>query len=61
MGSNENRLRKKWQDYSGKNATLAEKSFLEVFQTIFNGTEFEIRARPKEFSTIYIRELPLRL
>ena len=32
MGSDANRLRKKWQDYSGKHAGMAEKSFHETFQ-----------------------------
>ena len=44
MGSDVNRLRKKWQDYSGKNAAAAERSFFKTFQIIFEGTEFEIRA-----------------
>jgi len=54
MGSNANRLRKKWQDYSGKNAIAAERSFLEVFQIAFKDTEFRIRSQPKEFSEIYV-------
>ena len=36
MGSNANRLRKKWHAYSGKNAGMAEKSFFGTF------TEFVI-------------------
>jgi hypothetical protein len=40
MGSNANRLRKKWQDYSGKNVGIAEKGFYETFKIIFEDTEF---------------------
>ncbi len=58
MGSDANRLRKKWQDYSGRNAAKAERSFLETFQIIFEGTEFEIRPQPKEFNKIYV-DFPL--
>jgi len=54
MGSDENRLRKKWQDYSGKNAGKAEKSFFEAFQIVFENTEFRIRDKPKEFRDIYV-------
>jgi hypothetical protein len=53
MGSKANRKRKKWQDYSGKNAGSAEKSFFEVFEELFKGTEFAIRRQPKEFNNIY--------
>ena len=54
MGSNANRLRKKWQDYSGKNATIAELSIYDTFRIFFDGTEFEIREKPDEFSKIYV-------
>jgi hypothetical protein len=54
MGSKANRLRKKWQDYSGKNAAKAERSFFETFQIVFEGTEFHIRSQPKEFNKIYV-------
>lgn len=53
MGSNALRLRETWQDYSGGKATIAEKSFLEVFQKLFKETEFRIRSKPKEFNDIY--------
>lgn len=53
MGSKANRTRKKWQDYSGRNAGSAEKSFFEVFEQLFKGTEFQIRKKPKEFNNIY--------
>lgn len=54
MGSDANRLRKKWQDYSGKNAGGAEKKFFDVFNEIFEGTEYKIRAQPQEFKNIYV-------
>lgn len=54
MGSDANRLRAKWQDYSGKNAGNAENSFYEVFQILFKDTEYRIRAKPKEFNKIYV-------
>ncbi|MCR4313290.1 MAG: MunI family type II restriction endonuclease [Candidatus Roizmanbacteria bacterium] len=54
MGSSDNRLRKKWQDYSGKNAGVAEKDFFETFKILFEGTEFRIRPQPNEFSKIYV-------
>jgi hypothetical protein len=54
MGSDANRLRKKWQDYSGKNASIAEFNFFQTFQLLFEDTEFVIRAKPKEFNTIYV-------
>ncbi len=54
MGSTDNRLRRKWQHYSGRNASAAENDFLVAFQTLFADTEFTIRAKPKEFSKIYL-------
>lgn len=54
MGSDANRLRKKWQDYSGKHAGMAEKSFFETFQILFEDTEFRIRSKPNEFNKIYV-------
>lgn len=54
MGSNENRLRKKWQDYSGKSAGEAEKDFYETFEILFKDTEYRIRSKPKDFSDIYV-------
>ena len=54
MGTNELRKRDIWQDISGAKATVAEYSFLSVFETVFSGTNFKIRANPKEFNTIYV-------
>ncbi|WP_083386382.1 MunI family type II restriction endonuclease [Acidithiobacillus ferrivorans] len=59
MGSADNRLRKKWQDYSGINASAAENDFYTAFHDFFEETEFTIRAQPNEFNKIYIDvELP---
>lgn len=54
MGSKHNRIRRKWQDYSGNNAALAENTFFENFEKIFTGTDYRIRAKPKEFQNIYV-------
>jgi hypothetical protein len=58
MGKKELSKRKTWQDYSGANAGAAEKSFYSVFNQVFAGSNFQIRARPKEFKNIY-RNWPL--
>ena len=58
MGSDANRLRKKWQDYSGKKAGSAERNFSETFTALFEETEYSIRHQPKEFSKIYV-DVPL--
>ncbi|MDR0829375.1 MAG: MunI family type II restriction endonuclease [Prevotellaceae bacterium] len=54
MGSDANRLRRKWQNYSGENASSAELDFFNTFEVLFEGTEFKIRSKPKEFSKIYV-------
>lgn len=54
MGSDHNRIRKKWQDYGGFKATAAEASFYECFDKIFKETDYKIRAKPKEFRDIYV-------
>ena len=54
MGTKELRLRETWQDYSGRNATIAEHSFFEVFLEEFKGTDFRIRPKPNEFNKIYV-------
>lgn len=54
MGSKDNRLRGKWQDYSGKNAGHAENSFLKAFEDEFKGTVYRIRRKPAEFANIYV-------
>jgi len=58
MGSDANRLRKKWQDYSGRNAGNAEKDFYETFKAIFDDTEYLIRSHPNDFNKVYV-DVPL--
>jgi len=45
MGSDANRLRRKWQDYSGEDAGIAEMGFLKTFEILFEGTEYIIRSK----------------
>lgn len=54
MGSDHNRIRQKWQDYSGNNASKAEKDFFTNFQNIFENTNYRIRSKPTEFQNIYV-------
>ncbi len=54
MGTNELRKRDIWQNISGAKAADAEQGFFEVFQSVFNGTNFKIREKPKEFKNIYV-------
>lgn len=54
MGSLENRLRKKWQDYGGFNAINAEHTFYDVFNELFKGTDIELIKQPKKFNKIYL-------
>ena len=54
MGSLDNRLRRKWQDYGGSHATEAEHSFIEVFSKLFEGTDYEVISKPKMFQTLYV-------
>jgi len=58
MGSDHNRFRRKWQDYGGGNAAVAEAAFFDSFQKVFQDTEYRIRAKPKEFQRIYV-DVPL--
>ena len=54
MGSDANRLRKKWQDYSGQNAGNAEHSFYETFLNLFKDTEYVVRRDITEFRNLYV-------
>lgn len=54
MGSVDNSLRRKWQDYSGRNAANAEHSFVEVFEMLFDQTEYEIVSQPTDFKKLYV-------
>lgn len=54
MGSEANRLRRKWQDYGGQNAGRAEQDFYDAFEKAFHDTKYKIRPKPKEFSRVYV-------
>ncbi len=54
MGSLDNRFRRKWQDYGGSNATIAEHSVVSVFEELFKDTEYEIISQPNDFDTLYL-------
>jgi len=54
MASKHLRKRATWQDYSEQNAGVAERNFHEVFSQEFEGTEFSVRPKPKEFKEIYV-------
>jgi len=53
MGSEALSKREIWQDTSGAKAGAAERNFYEVFLQHFEGSDFRIRKRPKEFNNIY--------
>lgn len=54
MGSDANRLRRKWQDYGGFHATSAEHSFIEVFDKVFKDTEYRVVSQPTCFKELYV-------
>lgn len=54
MGSFDNRFRRKWQDYGGANATVAEHSFIGVFSKLFEGTEYDVISQPTLFKDLYV-------
>ena len=54
MGSIDNRFRRKWQDYGGSKATVAEHSFIEVFTKLFKDTEYEVVSQPTDFKDLYV-------
>jgi len=53
MGTKELRKRETWQDSSGEKAGTAEKAFYQILKKEFEGSDYRIRARPKEFKNIY--------
>ena len=53
MGRNELSKRDIWQDTSGGKAGIAEKNLYQAFLHYFEGSDFKIRAKPKEFNNIY--------
>lgn len=54
MGTRELRGRETWQDYSGEKAGVAEKNFYDILTQEFQGTDFRIRSKPREFKNIYV-------
>lgn len=54
MASEHNRIRRKWQHYSGAKAAVAENAFFESFQKVFEGTDYKIISKPKDFNRIYV-------
>ena len=54
MASEHNRVRRKWQDYGGGAAALAENAFFVSFSEVFKDTDYNIVSKPKEFSKIYV-------
>lgn len=55
MGKDELSGREIWQDYSGGNATTAEKNFQTVMSQAFVGSDYRVRPKPKEFKDIYTK------
>lgn len=53
MGKKELKVRETWQDYSGANAGVAERSFFDVMSEAFEGSPFRVRSKPREFKNIY--------
>ena len=60
MGSADNRLRRKWQDYGGHKATNAEYSIYEVFKEVFKDTDY-VLARNSHDSSHFYSSFPVRL
>jgi hypothetical protein len=53
MGTKELRGRENWQEQGGTKAGAAEKGFLAVFHKEFEGSDFRIREKPRDFAHIY--------
>lgn len=53
MGKEELKKRVIWQDLSGGKAEKAEKNFYTIMSTAFQGTDYQIRPKPREFTNIY--------
>lgn len=54
MGSQDNRSRKKWQDYGGGSAAKAEHNFACLFSSVFQDTEYSIEPQPSYFKELYV-------
>lgn len=57
MGTNDLRKRNNWQNISGGKAGVAEKNFYDIFVKEFEGTDFRIRSKPREFKDIYSKTI----
>lgn len=53
MGSKELRLRANWQTESGALSVAAEQNFFTILTSLFEGSEYRIVDKPKEFARIY--------
>jgi len=53
MGSNELRLRENWQTVSGALSVAAEQNFFSILEFLFEGTNYDIIDKPKEFLRVY--------
>ena len=53
MASGQLRNRANWQTAGGAKAGIAEQTFEQVFSKAFEGTDFRIRPKPREFRDIY--------
>jgi len=53
LGKEELSKRAIWQLISGGKANVAEKDFHSLFETFFQGTEYRIRSKPREFNNVY--------
>ncbi len=53
MAKDELKKRENWQDLSGGKAGVAEKNFYAIMSVEFQGTDFRIRSKPREFANIY--------
>lgn len=42
-----------WQDKSGAKAEAAERNFYAIFAKHFEGTNFRVRSKPREFTNVY--------
>lgn len=53
MGTKALRKRENWQNTGGGKAGVAEKNFYEILKKKFEGSDFRIRPKPREFKNIY--------
>jgi hypothetical protein len=53
MGTKDLRKRDVWQDASGERAGIAENTFYRIMAKEFEGSDFRVRVKPREFKNIY--------